>query len=75
MSFSCDHCNFKNSEIQSAGEIQQRGAKYVFKVESEEDLQRQVVKADIAVFRIEDLDLEVPSGRGQYTNIELLCSR
>lgn len=74
MSFACEHCGFRNSEIQSAGEIQPRGAKYVFKVEKEEDLQRQVVKADVALFRIEDLDLEIPAGRGQYTNIEGLVS-
>jgi zinc finger protein len=34
------------------------------------DFERQVVKSDSAIFRIEDLDLEMPPGQGQLTNIE-----
>ncbi|KAL1311815.1 hypothetical protein AAFC00_001894 [Neodothiora populina] len=74
MSFSCEECGFKNSEIQSAGEIQQRGARYTFKVENEHDMARQVVKTDYSVFKVEDVDLEIPAGRGQLTNIEGLLS-
>ena len=74
MSFSCPHCGFQNNEIQSAGQIQEKGAKYAFRVEREEDLQRTVVKSDTCVFRIEDLDLEIPPGKGQYTNIEGVIS-
>lgn len=74
MSFSCPHCHFQNTEIQSAGSIQQKGAKYTVKIENEEDLQRQVVKTDVCIFRIEDIDLEIPPGRGQYTNIEGVVS-
>lgn len=74
MSFSCPECGFQNNEIQSAGQIQEKGAKYAFRVEREEDLQRQVVKSDICVFRLEDLDLEIPPGKGQYTNIEGVIS-
>jgi zinc finger protein len=40
------------------------------RLESVADFERQVVKNDSAVFRIEDLDLEMPSGQGQLTNIE-----
>ncbi|PNS14738.1 hypothetical protein CAC42_1760 [Sphaceloma murrayae] len=74
MSFACEACGFKNSEIQSAGEIQERGAKYIFKVENEADLQRQVVKGDTCTFKVEDIDLEIPAGKGRYTNIEGLLS-
>ncbi|KAF2668013.1 zinc finger protein zpr1 [Microthyrium microscopicum] len=74
MSFACEHCHFKNSEIQSAGEIQQRGHKYTFKVENTEDLSRQLIKSDTCTLRIEDIDLEVPAGRGQLTNIEGVLS-
>lgn len=73
-SFYCPECHFKNSEIQSAGSIQEKGAKYALRIESEEDLQRQVVKTDGCIFRIEDIDLEIPPGRGQYTNIEGIIS-
>lgn len=74
MSFSCPECNFKNSEIQSAGEIQQKGVNYKFRLDSALDLQRQVVKSDTCVFRIEDIDLEIPAGRGQLSNVEGLVS-
>ncbi|KAK7549490.1 ZPR1 zinc-finger domain-containing protein [Phyllosticta citricarpa] len=70
MSFECPSCGFKNTEIQPAGEIQPRGAKYTFKLETAEDLNRQVIKSDTSVFRVEDIDLEIPPGRGQLTNVE-----
>ena len=74
MSFSCPHCGFKNQEVQSAGQIQEKGAKYALRVERDEDLQRQVVKSDTCIFRIEDLDLEIPPGKGQYSNVEGIIS-
>ncbi|KAF2652894.1 zf-ZPR1-domain-containing protein [Lophiostoma macrostomum CBS 122681] len=70
MSFDCPHCAFKNSEIQPAGEIQQRGTKLSLKVDRAEDLSRQVVKSDTASFEVQDIDLEIPPGRGQLTNVE-----
>lgn len=70
MSFSCDHCGFQNNEIQSAGQIQPKGVKYALRAEKDEDLQRQVVKSDVCAFRLEDVDLEIPPGKGRYTNVE-----
>ncbi|KAF1830603.1 zinc finger protein-like protein zpr1 [Decorospora gaudefroyi] len=70
MSFACPHCHFKNSEVQPAGEIQQRGVKFSLTVETADDLSRQIIKSDTAVFRVEDIDLEIPQGRGQLTNVE-----
>lgn len=74
MSFDCPHCHFKNSEVQPAGEIQQRGVKFSLKVETADDLNRQIIKSDTAVFRVEDIDLEIPAGRGQLTNVEGILS-
>ncbi|CBX92445.1 similar to zinc finger protein zpr1 [Plenodomus lingam JN3] len=74
MSFECPHCHFRNSEIQSAGEIQQRGVKFSLKVETADDLNRQIIKSDTAIFRVEDIDLEIPPGRGQLTNVEGILS-
>ena len=74
MSFYCEHCQFKNNEIQPAGEIQAQGSKYAFKLSRLEDLERQIVKSDTAVLRIEDLEIEVPAGRGRLTNIEGILS-
>ncbi|KAL8888815.1 MAG: hypothetical protein Q9215_003806 [Flavoplaca cf. flavocitrina] len=70
MSFSCDHCGFENTDIQSAGQIQERGAKYTFNVTHVDDMERQIIKSDNAILRLETLDIEVPAGRGRLTNIE-----
>ncbi|KAI2631783.1 ZPR1 zinc-finger domain-containing protein [Xylaria nigripes] len=74
MSFQCDHCNFSNSEIQSAGSIQPKGASYLLRLTDKVDFERTVVKSDTAVVKFIELDLEVPSGRGQLTNVEGLLS-
>lgn len=74
-SFSCDHCGFKNTSVKSAGEIQEKGTKYTFRVEDENDFQRQIVKGESSVFRIEDIDLEAPRGPGQLTNLESIFSK
>lgn len=74
MSFFCPHCNFKNSEIQSAGEIQQKGCHYELRLRVPEDFARQVVKSDTCVVKFIELDIEVPAGRGQLTNVEGLLS-
>ncbi len=70
MSFYCEHCHSKNTEIQSAGEIQEHGTKYALTLDNLDDAERQVVKSDTAVLRVEDLDIEIPPGRGRLTNVE-----
>ncbi|KAI4172546.1 MAG: hypothetical protein LQ348_006747 [Seirophora lacunosa] len=57
-------------EETSAGQIQERGANYSLELAESEDLERQIVKSDTAVFRLEDLDIEMPPGHGQLTNVE-----
>ena len=74
-SFSCDHCGWKNNTVKSAGQIQEKGAKFTFKVEEVGDLQRQVVRSDTGVFRIEDIGVEMPPAPGQFTNLEGLISK
>lgn len=74
MSFYCEHCHFKNNEIQPAGEIQEQGSAYAFKLSSLDDMERQLVKSDTAILRIEDLAIEVPAGRGRLTNVEGILS-
>lgn len=70
MSFECPHCGFKNSEIQPASSIQEKGSKYTLKVESKEDWNRQVVKAETAACRFVELDVEIPPKRGVLTTVE-----
>lgn len=74
-SFSCDHCGWRNNTVKSAGQIQEKGSKYTFKLEDAKDFQRQVVRSDTGIFRVEDLDLEMPSAPGQFTNLESMISK
>ncbi|KKZ62322.1 zinc finger protein [[Emmonsia] crescens] len=69
-SFECPHCYFKNNSIKSAGEIQEQGTKYTLEVTTMKDFERQVVKGDSAIFRLETLGIEMPKESGQFTNIE-----
>lgn len=70
MSFECPHCGFKNSEIQPASSIQELGAKYVMKVETKEDFNRQVIKSETASCKFVELDIEIPPKRGVLTTVE-----
>lgn len=74
MSFECPHCFFRNNEIQSAGTIQERGCSFSFRVESKQDLDRQIVKSETCTAKFLELDLEIPAQRGQLTNVEGLLS-
>lgn len=76
-SFSCDHCHWANTEIQSAGEIQDQGVCYTLKIKTKQDLNREVVKADSATTRIPELDFEIPpfTQKGSLSTIEGLLDR
>lgn len=70
MSFYCPHCYTQNNEIQPAGNIQPKGTHYELRPTHIDDFQRQVVKSDTATVKFIELDLEIPPGRGQLTNVE-----
>lgn len=76
-SFSCDNCSWSNTEIQSAGRIQDQGVCYTLKVRTKRDLNREVVKADSATTRIPELDFEIPpfTQKGALSTIEGILDR
>lgn len=74
MSFECSHCGFKNNEIQPAAQIAEKGARYVLKIEKQEDFSRQVVKSETATVRFSELDIEIPPKRGEFNNVEGLLT-
>lgn len=74
MSFECPHCGLKNSEIQPASQIQEKGCKYLLRVENTEDFNRQVIKSETATCTFVELDIEIPAKRGQLTTVEGLLS-
>ncbi|XP_053222271.1 zinc finger protein ZPR1 isoform X2 [Podarcis raffonei] len=76
-SFACSRCGSTNSEIQSAGRIQDQGVCYMLTVRSKQDMNREVVKTDCATARVPELDFEIPafSQKGVLTTIEGLIER
>ncbi|KAK4152037.1 zinc finger protein [Chaetomidium leptoderma] len=74
MSFSCDKCGFHNNEVQPAGTFQLKGAHYELRLTAMPDFERQIVKSDTATIKFIELDLEVPAGKGQLTNVEGLLT-
>ncbi|XP_051542257.1 zinc finger protein ZPR1-like isoform X2 [Myxocyprinus asiaticus] len=76
-SFTCPHCNWANTETQSAGRIQEQGVLYTLQVKTKEDMNREVVKSDSASTRIPELDFEIPAftQKGSLSTIEGLLDR
>ena len=75
MSFDCPHCGFKNCEIQPASQIQEKGSRYVLKVECREDFNRQVIKSETATCKFVELDIEIPAKRGQLRQLKVCYPR
>ncbi|ETV86962.1 hypothetical protein H257_01984 [Aphanomyces astaci] len=67
MSFACEHCGFKNSEVQFGGTIQEKGVRMELAVQTREDLNRQLIKSDTAVIVFPEIDLEIPAKTQQGT--------
>ncbi|KAJ7305149.1 hypothetical protein JRQ81_011037 [Phrynocephalus forsythii] len=76
-SFTCNSCSWSNSEIQSAGRIQDQGVCYTLTVQHKQDMNREVVKTDCATARVPELDFEIPafSQKGALTTLEGLIDR
>lgn len=60
-SFTCEHCDYQNNEIQNAGKITEKGIKITLTVSTARDLNRQVIKSDYTSVRIPHLDFEIPA--------------
>ncbi|KAG7322341.1 hypothetical protein KOW79_013687 [Hemibagrus wyckioides] len=76
-SFTCPHCHWTNTEIQSAGRIQEQGVCYTLHIKTKEDMNREVVKTDSATTRIPELDFEIPAftQKGSLSTVEGLLDR
>lgn len=74
-SFTCDHCGYKNAELEPAGKIQDKGVNYELRVTCVKDLNRQVVQTGSATVRIPELDFETPPNKGALLTIEGVIQR
>jgi ZPR1 zinc finger protein len=76
MSFECEHCGFRSSEVQPA-EVQEKGCRFEVHLTTPRDLNRQLVKGDKAAVTLPELDFEIPAitQAGVFTTIEGLLDR
>ncbi|KAJ3069088.1 hypothetical protein HDU98_007838 [Podochytrium sp. JEL0797] len=77
MCFECDHCGFKNNEVQTGSATKNLGSLQQCSVTNKADLNRQVVKSENAMVKFIELDFEIPAEtqRGVLTTIEGLISK
>jgi zinc finger protein len=77
MSFSCDHCGYRNQEVQFGGSYSEKGIKLELSVHDEKDLNRQIVKSDAATLRIPEIDFEIPANtqKGTLNTLEGILMR
>lgn len=79
MAFDCPHCYARNNEVQFAGQLAPTGCRYTLQVpaNSQESLDRQVVKSDSATVSIPELEFEIPpeSQAGTLSTLEGVLTR
>lgn len=76
-SFTCDSCGWSNTEIQSAGRIQDQGVRYSLSIKNKRDVNREVVKTDYATTCIPEIDFEIPActQKGALSTVEGILDR
>ncbi|CAH0383361.1 unnamed protein product [Bemisia tabaci] len=74
MSFSCDDCGYQNNELQSGGEIQEKGIRIKLVVNTVADLNRTVVKSEHTIINVPAIEFEVKSTKGDVTTVESVIS-
>ncbi|SCO93024.1 zinc finger protein, putative [Plasmodium malariae] len=71
-SFECEFCNYRNNVIQDLNTIKEKGIKIIFKITKKEHLDRQLIKSEYGVFKIPEIDFEIPkeTQKGSINTIE-----
>jgi zinc finger protein len=72
MSFLCENCGAHSTEVKTGGALSAKGRKITLKVESDDDLKRDLFKSDSAYLCIPELELELEYGTlgGLFTTVE-----
>ena len=77
MATSCDLCGYKSNEVKSGGAISLKGKRISIKMETVEDLSRDILKSETCGMSIPDIDLILEPGTmgGKFTTIEGLVNQ
>lgn len=72
MAFNCESCSYHNAEVMVGGAISPKARKISLYVNSEADLNREVIKSETAAVRIPECELELIPGTlgGKFTTVE-----
>ena len=73
----CDYCGYRTSDVKTGGEIPLRGKRTTLRVQTKEDLSRDILKSETCTLRSQELGLEVQSGTlgGRFTTVEGLLTQ
>ena len=67
MSNACETCGYRSSDIKAGGGVSEKGSNITLNVSEQDDLRRDVIKAESASISIPEADLEVTTGESYYT--------
>ena len=72
MSTVCDHCGYRSNEVKTGGEVPEKGRRISLRVQSKEDLARDILKSESAALACPELQLQVQPGTmgGRFTTVE-----
>jgi zinc finger protein len=72
MSTACEHCGYRSNEVKTGGEVPEKGRRITLKVQTKEDLYRDILKSESAVLSCPELQLRVEPGTmgGRFTTVE-----
>lgn len=75
ISFACEHCHFRNNELQPAREIGVRGVRFELAAKEAKDLSRTIVKTEWATVKIPEIEFEVKQQSGLISTVEGIIDR
>ena len=72
MSTQCDSCGYRDTEVKPAGRVSAQAVRISLRVETVDDLKRDLLKSDTASIAIPELELELMPGTlgGKYSTLE-----
>ena len=70
--FTCDYCGYRNGEVMVGGETSRYGRKITLHADGRKDLDREVLKSEIAGIEIPDIEVKLVPGTlgGKFTTVE-----
>ncbi|MCQ2821528.1 MAG: ZPR1-type zinc finger protein [archaeon] len=70
--FKCTVCGYKTTDVKGGGGISEKGLKLTLKVQTKDDLNRDLFKSDTASINIPEVGLETQAGSlgGMFTTVE-----